>query len=62
MDTPECFPTIFRKGNTFSDSMFASMEDKGFPTCGLLLKVRICSCWSKFFPLKDEPFGGRKQI
>ena len=42
--------TIFTKGNNkFSDFLFASLVDEA-PNRGLLLKGRICSNRSKFFP------------
>ena len=36
-------------------SFFASLDDIDFSKWDLLLKERICSYWSKFFPLKVDP-------
>ena len=43
---------LFKEGKRFTfscDSLSPS------PHCGLLLKQRICSPWSKFFPLRVAP-------
>ena len=37
------FSAIFTGGNNFCDFLFTFLEDKAFPTGGLLLKVRLCS-------------------
>ena len=36
--------------------MFVMMEDEALWKCGLLLKERICSQKSKFFPVKSRPY------
>ena len=49
-----CFFFVgFTKGNKFCDLLFASLE--ALPKCGLLLKERICSLRSTFFPLRVTP-------
>ena len=55
MGTPSSFSTMFSKGDNFPDFLFVYLEDKIFPKWDLLLKERICSYGSKFFPLKDDP-------
>ena len=49
------FSRQFCKGDNFHDVVFAYLEDEVFPEWGLLLKKRICSDGSKFFPLRDDP-------
>ena len=44
----------FTKGNNFCNFLFASLDDEALPKMDLLLKERICSYWSKFFPLKVD--------
>ena len=39
------------KGDNFRNFLFANLADENFPKWGLLLKKRICSDGSKFFPL-----------
>ena len=46
---------LVTKGNKFSNFIFASMDDEKLRKWGLLLKGRICSCGSKFFPLRVDP-------
>ena len=50
MGTPPSFFPIFSKGDNFHDFLFAYLEDKVFPKRGLLIKERICSNGSRFFP------------
>ena len=38
-----CFPSIFTKGNNFSDFLSALLAEELLPKRGLLLKERICS-------------------
>ena len=55
------FIHFFAKGNNLHDFLFASMNNKALTTWGLLLKERICSYRSKFFPLRvDPPIEGGK--
>ena len=62
MGTPQFFSTMFRKGDNFRDFLFAYLTDKVFPIWTLLLKERICSKGSKFFPFWDDPnLYGRQQ-
>ena len=46
---------LVTKGNKFSNFIFASLDDETLRKWGLLLKGRICSCGSKFFPLRVDP-------
>ena len=55
MSAPQCFSAIFAKGNSFYDFQFTFLKDRTFPKWGLLLKERICSSRSKFFPLRVVP-------
>ena len=48
---PPTFSAMFSKGDNFRGFLFAYLEDEVFPIWGLLLKERICSDRSKFFPL-----------
>ena len=48
--------SIFTKGNNLSDFLFASQDEETIQKQGQLLKERICSCRSKFFPLRADPF------
>ena len=51
MGSSPSFPTMFSKGDNFHDFLFAYLEGEVFPKRGLLLKERIGSDGSKFFPL-----------
>ena len=55
MGTPLSFFAIFSKGDNFRDFLFVHLEDKVFPKWDLLVKKRMCSDGSKFFPLCDDP-------
>ena len=55
MGTSPSFSAMFSKGYNFHYFLFAYLEDKVFPKWGLLLKKRICSKRSKFFPFRVEP-------
>ena len=48
------------KENYFCDFLFASPAGIALPECSLLLKIRICSFRSKFFPFRVDPFYGRE--
>ena len=52
-----------RRGTTFCNILFASPSNENLCKCGLLLKERICSSRSKFFPLRDDPLvkGGKNE-
>ena len=57
IDRPSLFYTILRKVNNFYDFLYApSLKDEAFCKGGLLLKERICSRRSKFFPLRVDAF------
>ena len=45
----------FYKGKQWTDFLFALSYDLVLPKHGLLFKERICSSWSKFFPLRVDP-------
>ena len=47
--------SIFSKGNKFCNFLFATVGDIALPKWGQLLKERICSFKSKFFPLRFGP-------
>ena len=49
------FSAIFTKGNNFGDFLFSTLGNKIFPQWDLILKLRICSSRSKFFPLRVDP-------
>ena len=49
MGTPPFFSAMFSKGDNFCEFL-AYLEDKVFPKWGLLVKERICSSGSRFFP------------
>ena len=49
------FSATFTKGNSFGEFLFASLDQEAVLKWGLLLKERICSCRSKFFPLRGDP-------
>ena len=55
MDTSLSFSTIFTKGRNFYDYLFAFLSNKTFPKRGRLLKKRIFSKRSKFFPFRVDP-------
>ena len=62
--TPLCFSAIFTKGtDNLHDTLFVSLLEGSFQKMGLLLKERICSCRSKFFPLRVDPIekGGKNK-
>ena len=45
------FSAVFTNGNDIRDFPFTVLlSEEAFPIWGLLLKKRICSYWSKFFP------------
>ena len=48
------FSAVVTKGNNFCDLLIASLGDNALPTWGLLLKERICSLRSKFFPFRTD--------
>ena len=54
------FSTIFTKGNNFCDLRFLSMDDGTLPEWDLVLKERICSKGSDFFPLTVDTEKGDK--
>ena len=59
------FFCYFFMGNNFCDLLFAPLDDTDFPKLGPLLKERICSKWSKFFPFRVDPYekeGNNKVI
>ena len=45
----------FYQRNDLDDFLFSSLNGKALPKWGLLLKERICSSRSKFFPLRVDP-------
>ena len=49
------FSAIVTKNFNFCDFLFASLEDEAVQKFGQLLKERICSYESKFFPLRVDP-------
>ena len=50
------FFIFFLKKDNFCDFLLASLDDTALPgSARLLLKERICSLWSKFFPLREHP-------
>ena len=53
----------YYKGNNLGDILFASVYEESFQKMGLLLKERICSYRSKFFPLRVNPIekGGKNK-
>ena len=57
------FSANFIKGDNFSDFLFALLAEEAHPQRGLLLKERICSSRSKFFPLRVDPIqkGGKHE-
>ena len=59
---PPCFSTIFTKGDNFYNFLVASLESLALQKWNLLLKERICSYGSKFFPLSVDSTekGGKK--
>ena len=52
--TPPCFTFIFINGNNNCDFLLASLDDVSVPIWGQLLKERICSFRSKFFPSRVD--------
>ena len=50
--------------NNFCDFLFAVRGEDAFSKGGLLLKKRICSLRSKFFPLRVDPIekGGKMKL
>ena len=60
MGTPKCFSNIFLNEGNLYDFQFTSPDEKAFQKRVLLLKERICSYRSKFFPLKVDPSWGGK--
>ena len=46
-----CYPATFTKEDHF---LFASLADIDYYKLGLILKERICSYGSKFFPLRVD--------
>ena len=58
---PQCSSTIFPKRNNFCDFAFAFVADQAFQNWDLLLKERICSWLSKFFPLRLDPHLEQRQ-
>ena len=54
------FFCFFFKGDNFSDFQFTSLDDEDLK-CDLLLKERICSKGSKFFPLRADPAQEEQQ-
>ena len=55
MSTPRSFSAMFSKGDKFRGFLFAYLKDEVCAKWGLLIMERICSDWSKFFPLWDDP-------
>ena len=55
MGTSPYFLHHFYKDKQYCDFLFASLKDKAPLRWDLLLKERICSCRSKFFPLRVDP-------
>ena len=51
MGTPPSFSAMLSKGDNFRDFLFAYLEDMAFLNLGLLVKEKMCSNGSKFFPL-----------
>ena len=49
-----CLPPFCTKRNNFCDFQFASLVTLARQE-GLLIKERICSCRSKFSPLRVDP-------
>ena len=47
--TPPFFSAMFSKGDNFCE-LLAYLEDKVVPKWGLLVRERICSSGSRFFP------------
>ena len=45
----------FYKGDNFCGFLFSSLEGEALLKWGLLIKERICSSRSKFFPLRVDP-------
>ena len=56
MGTLPCLWAIFTMGKNFCDFLFASLDEEDPWKWGLLLKKKICSCRSKFFPFRVYPF------
>ena len=50
------FQLFFFKGNNFCYFLFASLDEETLQNWGLLLKERISSNGSKFFPFRVEPY------
>ena len=57
MGTPACFSAMWSKRSNFCYFLFASLYDEIFQEMNQLLKERICSYRSKFFPLRVEPYS-----
>ena len=57
----QIFSPIFIKEDNFCDFLLAFLGDEALPNRGLLLQERICSCRSKFFPVRVDPIenGGK---
>ena len=55
-----CPTPFFPRGTSFV-TLFASLDEKALFKEGLLLKERICSCRSKFFLLRVDPYLDAKQ-
>ena len=53
------FVVIFTKDGIICHFLFASLANETLQKYDLLLKERICSLWSKFFPLRADPNSGR---
>ena len=51
---PSCFSAIFSKGDNFCDFLLSSPNNKFLSKMCQLLKERICSNGSKFFPLRVD--------
>ena len=57
--TQSSLDTVMVNGYTFRGSNSVSLVVASHTNWGHLIKERICSHWSKFFPLRVDPILGR---
>ena len=55
------FSNVVDKEGNFHDFLFASLDYKTIANKDQLIKERICSSGSKFFPLQVDPYLERRQ-
>ena len=56
MGTQSSLPPFFSKENSFLAFLSTSLDVVAFPKWGQVLKKRMCSLISKFFPFKIDPY------